>query len=1079
MPPAYVQNNPSFGVPTYAPGHLRNMYIPPGQVPPYHHSTTAPVGQHLNIPVRPPQGQSQVLMPTVPTAQTQRPPAPLTNQPHSSGTEEQGNGAASTESDIARIRGGGAGVHGEVGDSSENSSQVQNNIPSNRGQELGTSGPSKYDDSSKSQQKHSPLPTPMSMANKLPSTSFLGPSATQTAADADQIPSNPVEKELSDAEIEQHIRDFLSGRADISNDNNTTEDTKKSELHNEDGSSFESSAPLNHWPQFEAVKLLRSGIPYYRLPLEQKLNILEFLIDQMLCVDAIAGELSRRQTMTGYHGLPYGILPSDQELQNLENQDECAVCDGEGELLCCDGCVASYHRQCIGMTEHEALPEGKWLCPECQLVDPSKFGTLGNLHNPNPRKASLDWFKIDDIQQAIKKLTEVNNQGEAPEKPITQSTEKPEQPSPLDGFEFMVIHGFTFCNPKKQPKTFDCKSLEEEEPFAPMPYAHLGKLLPAVGLKLFRSWPLAQVPMKSPPPGDSFPSKKVYFQRFESFDPTKYRNKYKNAPIPLTMKAGQGSLNPKLFHASFDTECSSTTNYHIADAIGPDVTLDKDVSECLLSNHIIFHDPFQSAKAYMLSLETQLRRACLLDEFWEVGKKRSRSDVWSANVRRCKSVNRLARLFVSLVNQIHCRAFSEAWFHNPHSRHSDSKDEMEERQYVHVPTDWEKNIELRKRTWERTPPTNMLPLLASENIPLERLVDGIITDSRREVVAPRSKRKRRKFNEMTKGTHQKVLLHQEGSTDLQRPSAEIIGDETPAQHTHTIIPNGENNTRPDENAAVSQSELSLGIPLEPSIQQQKVGVEDKDVADHKMSSEVTPASDPPASLKANNAGRIEQATEAKVDDSLDSNEYSQPDDARSKAAQLVESESQVEGTTHSDEKGVKKEDQERSNTAGNSKKRKKRARSRDSAASRSTRRRSGRIQTQQVISQARPLEVSQASTWNSDDLFMMKQIKQKTAEMEKVLKHSFSKAVSWPVAGRIPFDPEGQLSPSEMRRLARKGGTVKATYVEYNTSHEVGHVNFEQMWRKNAEHCTGLEELLFHIRVLESYLDRSVSMVYR
>ena len=109
---------------------------------------------------------------------------------------------------------------------------------------------------------------------------------------------------------------------------------------------------------------------------------------------------------------------------------------------------------------------------------------------------------------------------------------------------------------------------------------------------------------------------------------------------------------------------------------------------------------------------------------------------------------------------------------------------------------------------------------------------------------------------------------------------------------------------------------------------------------------------------------------------------------------------------------------------------------------------------------------------------MMKQIKQKTAEMEKVLKHSFSKAVSWPVAGRIPFDPEGQLSPSEMRRLARKGGTVKATYVEYNTSHEVGHVNFEQMWRKNAEHCTGLEELLFHIRVLESYLDRSVSMVY-
>eukprot|EP00536_Pseudo-nitzschia_multiseries_P002048 jgi/Psemu1/182683/e_gw1.27.28.1 len=110
---------------------------------------------------------------------------------------------------------------------------------------------------------------------------------------------------------------------------------------------------------------MRSGLPYHHLPLEEKIDILEFLIDELLTVDAIAAEFTKRHRDTDYCESPYGNLPDQHEYENLENNDECIVCGEEGDLLCCDGCVSSYHRCCLNMNGGESLPEGKWLCPEC------------------------------------------------------------------------------------------------------------------------------------------------------------------------------------------------------------------------------------------------------------------------------------------------------------------------------------------------------------------------------------------------------------------------------------------------------------------------------------------------------------------------------------------------------------------------------------------------------------------------------------------------------------------------------------------------------------------------------------------
>jgi hypothetical protein len=48
----------------------------------------------------------------------------------------------------------------------------------------------------------------------------------------------------------------------------------------------------------------------------------------------------------------------------------CSACDGEGELLCCDGCENAYHGRCLNppLNPKELADSAKWFCPECVSV---------------------------------------------------------------------------------------------------------------------------------------------------------------------------------------------------------------------------------------------------------------------------------------------------------------------------------------------------------------------------------------------------------------------------------------------------------------------------------------------------------------------------------------------------------------------------------------------------------------------------------------------------------------------------------------------------------------------------------------
>jgi len=120
------------------------------------------------------------------------------------------------------------------------------------------------------------------------------------------------------------------------------------------------------------------------------------------------------------------------------------------------------------------------------------------------------------------------------------------------------------------------------------------------------------------------------------------------------------------------------------------------------------------------------------------------------------------------------------------------------------------------------------------------------------------------------------------------------------------------------------------------------------------------------------------------------------------------------------------------------------------------------------------LETAYADTNSIDCQIDLNKIK-KIPKVEKIAKGSFEPQQAWPLAGRIPFPTAGNLPPTEMKRLARHAGVVKAPYVAYGTSHEVGQVCFAHGWRQDTEKCKGHDELAVQIRILESFLDRQVS----
>ena len=189
----------------------------------------------------------------------------------------------------------------------------------------------------------------------------------------------PVDKHsiLVSNETAESVERFFSSKsatkkADISNDRHNAityspetldQDRDETKSHDDDDHLLAHMIP---------VQQLERGIPYHHLSLDAKLAILEFIIDELLQVPEISNEMTRRESLTSTIPEPYGTPPLPNEYEELINADECMVCGYEGDLLCCDGCPASVHRGCIGLGNGR-LPEGKWLCPECKIIDASKM----------------------------------------------------------------------------------------------------------------------------------------------------------------------------------------------------------------------------------------------------------------------------------------------------------------------------------------------------------------------------------------------------------------------------------------------------------------------------------------------------------------------------------------------------------------------------------------------------------------------------------------------------------------------------------------------------------------------------------
>jgi len=76
------------------------------------------------------------------------------------------------------------------------------------------------------------------------------------------------------------------------------------------------------------------------------------------------------------------ICETAEELcSTIENLNICIDCKkNKGTLICCDGCIRSYHASCIGLRE---VPSGKWYCGNCHeevdssiIEESNKFDTI-------------------------------------------------------------------------------------------------------------------------------------------------------------------------------------------------------------------------------------------------------------------------------------------------------------------------------------------------------------------------------------------------------------------------------------------------------------------------------------------------------------------------------------------------------------------------------------------------------------------------------------------------------------------------------------------------------------------------------
>jgi len=445
---------------------------------------------------------------------------------------------------------------------------------------------------------------------------------------------------------------------------------------------------LDHWLHFRPLKTMRLGCPYHELSVKDKLVILEFLIDELLSIQEIAAEFSQRRAKTACYHYPYGALPSKEELENLENEDECGICGKEGDLLCCDGCENSYHKKCLGMPELGVLPEGEWLCNECELKDPAYFGPLRR-----GRKSALEWFAVDDLEEAAKAAS-------GGEKTSSLALKDTSEGRCRSARKLLVIQGFVFASDKNDNSTtmqlFSASGLQKE--------------LKTMGPELCGKWPVAQIPFDASKLFDDplLSKKSPFFFAADRFDPSFYYNQYRKAPLPPTVRKVKDS-----HLQDYESRCTPVVTTGLSSVLNAVMTNDQAVADFLRSSRLLF-DPYKTIALYLFKLEAQLLKASLVGEFWKTTKTSGEEEAWSCKVRDCKSIRRLSALLLQLLDATHPLAFLDGWFDSVRSK-GESPSVNNKRTSVgnvFLPADFSENDESLRRHWERAPMPAIPQLIA-------------------------------------------------------------------------------------------------------------------------------------------------------------------------------------------------------------------------------------------------------------------------------------------------------------------------------------------------------------------------------
>ena len=626
----------------------------------------------------------------------------------------------------------------------------------------------------------------------------------------------------------------------------------------------------------------------------------------------------------------------------------------------------------------------------------------------------------------------------------------------LDTMEFLVVHGFVFSRLKTSKGLFnvDAMHLRLQKSNLRMPLiqnrnvSHLGsnwrnqispsplepaqlyEVLQMFGPDASSIWPLDHIQCP--------PAKVAASNGFavEFCSPLAYVNRYRRAPAPallpgLTDRTSEGAICELL-------PCPSLS-FALVDRLVQEYSNDAILSSALREGYrlgdSVLCDPLKPFKDYAIRLERSLNRATLLREEWGTTDTELQEDVWARNVQRCRSIRRLAKLLVELIDSTHSRAFVQDWMLGPQGGRRDRKGpDTSAIKLTPLGSAWNPDDEIRRRRWERVSAGDVLSQLRSEG--------------RGVGISNSGGRKKRRVACVREVFGEEVTQNQ----PIKSSSVEL----TPKK------------IKEDTTSIIGCSKRELSLSSATSLQD--------DPSSSVLSNKDTPKRNRSAYIHFNIHMRGEARKQGKnVSKMCDFNKHVGelwkklgPDRSKwkeiarkDKLRYLAEVQAYTENQTSTEDvAGVFRSVGQRDfgKGIGNSG-------SSSQTATLVFSERSATTATVSVESNSCSADVERA---------------QKMTELKHALLSAESddeKESHWPVAGQTLFDPEARLSKYVVRWLGRTAGVMAAPFLTYSSGFEVGRPAQCHIWRKNMLDCRTVDEAALQVRTLESFLNKVVRKV--